>query len=119
MMFKFINKNLLISLFVCLTVAACASSKQQVSMKVHSDPLGAYVLMQVKYKDKQDTDWIFLGATPVIVNKSIVTSSATEVLIKVIRPGFFDQVKTWKAKEFLKEHRKNKQIIWIPRLVKQ
>ena len=88
-------------------------------MKLHSDPLGAYALMQVKYKGDENPEWIFLGPTPIIINKKVVMDGATSVSLKVIRPGFFEQVKTWKAKDFLKEQKKKKSITWVPIMVKQ
>ncbi|MFT4629410.1 MAG: hypothetical protein ACI9WC_002020 [Arenicella sp.] len=103
----------------CLLISACGSAKKNVSLKVQSDPLGAYALMQIKYKGDENTDWRFLGATPVIANKEILTSDATEVSIRVIRPGYYDQTKTWFVKDFLREYADNKQIVWVPRLVKE
>jgi len=88
-------------------------------MKIHSDPLGAYALLQLKHKGNENSEWIFLGPTPVITDKRIVMKGATSVSLKVIRPGFYEQVKTWKTKDFLKEHKKNKQIVWVPNMVKQ
>ena len=112
--FKFIAITTL-----CLLIGACGTSKKNVSLKVQSDPLGAYALMQIKYKGQENADWRFLGATPVIANKEIVTSDATEVSIRVIRPGYHDQVKSWTAKDFLREFKNNKQISWVPKLVKE
>ncbi|MFT7526716.1 MAG: hypothetical protein ACI9LY_001867 [Arenicella sp.] len=103
----------------CLLISACGSAKKNVSLKVQSDPLGAYALMQIKYKGDENTDWRFLGATPVIASKEIITSEATEVSIRVIRPGYHDQTKTWVAKDFLREYADNKQIVWVPKLVKE
>lgn len=88
-------------------------------MKLHSDPLGAYALIQVKYDGDDDPDWIFLGPTPVVTNKAISFKGATSVSLKVIRPGFYEQVKTWSAKEFLKEYKQNKTVAWLPNMVKQ
>jgi len=117
------SRNQLIKLFAviatCFLIAACGSNKKDISLKVQSDPLGSYALMQVKYRGYENADWRFLGATPVIANKQIVTNEATEVSIRVIRPGFHDQTKTWKAKDFLREHKDNKQIVWVPKLVKE
>ena len=88
-------------------------------MKVHSDPLGAYALMQVTYKGNENSDWIFLGPTPIVADKLVLMDGASTVSLKVIRTGFYEQVKTWKAKEFLKELKKNKSIVWVPNMVEQ
>ena len=75
--------------------------------------------MQVKEKGNENSDWIFLGPTPVITNKKVTFKDATSVSLKVIRPGFYEQVKTWSVKDFLKEHRQNDKIQWVPNMVKQ
>lgn len=104
---------------VCLGLTACGSNKRDISMKVHSDPLGAYALMQVKYTGNENSDWIFLGPTPVTIDKTIMLKDASEVSLKVIRPGFFEQVKSWKPKDFVKEHQQKNGILWVPSMVQQ
>ena len=96
------NKSikLIFVLVFAAALSACGSSKKNFSMKVHSDPLGAYALMQVKYKGNENSEWIFLGPTPVVADKSINLSGATSVSLKVIRPGFFEQVKSWSIRDF-------------------
>ena len=110
------------SLIILITLsflAACGPSKRDVSMKVHSDPLGAYALMQVKYAGNANADWIFLGSTPVTLDKTILMENAIEVSLRVIRPGFHDQIKSWKPREFIREHEQQNGILWIPNLVQQ
>lgn len=102
-----------------LLVSACGSNKRDVTMKIHSDPLGAYTLMQVKYEGEENNDWIFLGPTPITMDRSIDLSDATEVSLKVIRPGFYEQVKSWKARDFIAENRDRDGIIWVPNMVQQ
>ena len=111
--------KLLCVLIGCAVLTACGSSKRSIAMNVQSDPLGAYLLMQVKYKGDENPEWIFLGPTPVVMEKSIRYEGATTVALKVIRPGFFEQTKTWKAKDFAREYKKNKKIVWIPSMVQQ
>lgn len=111
--------KILAVLVVASMLTACGSSKKNFAMKIHSDPLGAYVLMQVKYKGDENPEWLFLGPTPVVLEKSVSFDKATTVSLKVIRPGFYEQVKTWKAKDFVKEHKKYKKISWVPNMVKQ
>ena len=112
-------KKLISTLLICLMVSACGSNKKTVSLNLQSDPLGAYALLQVKYKGEEDSDWIFLGPTPITIDKSIRMEGASSVSLKVIRPGFYEQVKTWNAKDFIKEQRRNKEIIWVPNMVQQ
>ena len=111
--------NTLLLVIVMFSLAACGTNKRDVLMKIHSDPLGAYALMQVKYKGNENSDWVFLGPTPVTLDKSINMSDAVEVSLKVIRPGFYEQTKSWKPKEFLKEHSKQNGILWVPNMVQQ
>lgn len=111
-----VKASVLISL--CLILVACGGSKN-IPVKVHSDPLGAYALMKISYKNGEDSDWIFLGPTPVIQDRKMAFDGASTVSLKVIRPGFFEQVKTWKAKDFVKEAKQKKQILWVPSLVQQ
>ncbi len=112
-------QKLLVLPVLLLALSACGSSKRNIAMSVQSDPLGAYALMQVKYKGNKESDWIFLGPTPVVIDKPVRFNGATSVSLKVIRPGFFEQTKTWSAKEFKRQHSRNKKIMWVPTLVKQ
>lgn len=106
-------------LVTLLSLTACGPNKRDVSMKIHSDPLGAYALMQIKYDGNPDSDWIFLGPTPITMDKTINLDEAVEVSLKVIRPGFFEQVKSWKPNDFIKEHSSKNGILWVPSMVQQ
>lgn len=108
---------ILTSLLILLT--ACGSGKKNFSMNVLSDPLGAYALMQITYKENENADWIFLGPTPIDIQKQVQWDAAQTVSLKVLKDGFYEQVKTWKAKDFLKEHKANNGITWVPNLVQQ
>jgi hypothetical protein len=111
--------KLLFILATALLLSACGANKKDIAMKLHSDPLGAYALLQVKHKGNENADWIFLGPTPVITSKEIILEDATTISLKVVRPGFYEQVKTWKAKDFLREYKENKEIVWVPNMVQQ
>lgn len=104
---------------LCLTLIACGGNKKHIPLNIHSDPLGAYTMVQIKYKGEIDSDWIFLGATPIMQDKSLNFDNAVEVSLKVIRAGFHEQVKTWKKSDFLKEYKRNKEIVWVPNMIKQ
>lgn len=111
--------KLIIVLATALLISACGSGKKDFKVNVMSDPLGAYALLQVTYKDESNSDWIFLGPTPIDIQKQVSFDNAQTVSLKVIRPGFFEQVKTWKARDFVKEHKSNKGITWVPNMVQQ
>jgi hypothetical protein len=100
-------------------ISACGSTPKPMALNIQSDPLGSYALLQVKYKEQPHADWIHLGTTPVEIDQPINFDNAISVSLKVIRPGFHERVKTWSAKEFKKEYKQNKRILWIPNLVKQ
>lgn len=102
-----------------LLLIGCGSNKKNYHLNLLSDPLGAYALMQIKYKENEQADWIFLGTTPIDMNKPVIVDNAVEVSLKVIRPGFYEQVKTWRAKDFKKEHKQEEKIFWVPNMVKQ
>ena len=57
---------------LCLALSACGSGKRNIALKIHSDPLGAYALLQVKYKGDENPEWIFLGPTPVVLDLSLI-----------------------------------------------
>jgi len=102
---------------ICIAIVGCGSSKRQVPISVLSDPLGAYALIQVEYKKQDNSDWVFLGPTPVMLNRTIKLDGATRVSIRVIKDGFYDQTKTWEAKKFIREYKNNNKVIWSPSLV--
>jgi len=83
------NKNikLIFALTMLVGLSACGSSKKNFAMKVHSDPLGAYALMQVRHKGDEDPEWVFLGPTPIVINKGLRLNGDSSVSLKVIRPG--------------------------------
>ena len=102
---------------ICVAIVGCGSSKRQVPISVLSDPLGAYALIQVEYKEQDNSDWIFLGPTPVTLNRTIKFEGATRVSIRVLKEGFFEQTKSWEAKKFLREYKDKNKVIWSPSLV--
>lgn len=102
---------------ICLALLACGSNKRQVPISVLSDPLGAYAMIKVEYSKQDNSDWIFLGPTPVTLNRTIKFDGATRVSIKVIKEGFFEQTKSWEAKKFLREYKNKNKVIWTPSLV--
>ena len=102
---------------LCLAITACGSNTKQVPISILSDPLGAYTMIKVEYKQQDHSDWIFLGATPVKLNRTISFKNATRVSVRVIKEGFFEQTKTWPAKQFLKEYRDRDKVLWVPSLV--
>jgi len=117
MKINLIKKSLIIML-TALIVGCGSSARKEVPLSLYSDPLGAYGLLKVDYSDERDSDWIFLGATPIKISKSIDFKKAKKVSLRIIREGFTDQTKTWSAKEFKKVAKSDTKILWSPALIK-
>jgi hypothetical protein len=108
-------KIILVTFITGLTLG-CASTRD-VPLTVHSDPLGALILMQTGYKDGTQSDWILLGNSPVQITRNISTKNATTISLRVIKEGYFEQIKAWNIDDFLKEHKQQDRILWVPHLV--
>lgn len=105
-------------LLIVLTLAACSSSPKQIPVAVHSDPLGAFTIMQVQHRDGSSSEWAYIGITPVDINRTFNISNAKSVTIKVMKEGFFEQTKTWEIGEFNDLVKSQGQVLWVPHLVK-
>jgi hypothetical protein len=101
-----------------MLLTACASSPKAVPIAVHSDPLGSFTVMQVQYRDGNNSDWIYIGVTPVDINRSFNVSDAKAVTIRVMKEGFFEQTKTWEINEFNALVKSQGRVLWVPHLVK-
>jgi len=111
-------KTSLIVVLTALIVGCGSSARKEVPLTLYSDPLGAYGLLKVDYSDERDSDWVFLGSTPIKISKSIDFKKAKKVSLRIIREGFTDQTKTWSAKEFKKITKGETKILWSPALIK-
>lgn len=99
-------------------LVACASS-QTIPMKIQSDPLGAYVLMKHKGAEDAESDWIFLGNTPVTTQRRFDKDElgSSEVLVlRLLKDGYLEQVKEWQGKE-LRRIGDDQPLFWNPKLV--
>lgn len=97
----------------CWLLSACANTAQTVPITVQSYPLGAYVLLQ---EDGSKGDWIYLGSTPLDISRPL-SVSARKITIRVIKEGYFDQVKVWEDKKIKSERKEKGRIFWNPKLV--
>lgn len=114
-MIKLINR-LSAALTVSLVVG-CASS-QSIPLTINTDPLGAYVLLQVQQqKSEVEADWIFLGNTPVDITRDLILGDTEQVKIRVVKEGYFDQTRQWQTKQLKKEVKQQQRLFWNPRLV--
>ncbi|MDH4319048.1 MAG: hypothetical protein OEV64_11695 [Desulfobulbaceae bacterium] len=104
-------------------VTACGPSVSNVRFKVNSAPEGAHLIYRVSDQElNQASDWIYLGNTPyqgVQRIKEEELGDSSKVTLKVMRAGYFDQVKEWDGPSFLEEAEGQGQILWTPRLIAQ
>ena len=104
-----------------ITVAlssGCASNKN-LPMKVQSDPLGAYVVYQ-KHSGTSDADWIYLGKTPLNIQRSIGDRKLNKdesLRLRVMKDGYSDQVRDWSASDIEQDIDQMGHLFWNPRLV--
>jgi hypothetical protein len=113
------SAGLLFAAAALLLASGCASTRS-VPMAIHSDPAGAFVVMQVKSSDPRGADWVYLGNTPLLAVREMPTKeieNASEVVLKVMKEGYIDQAKSWKGEAFLSEQSEKERIYWNPRLV--
>ncbi|MDZ7839241.1 MAG: hypothetical protein U5R46_00240 [Gammaproteobacteria bacterium] len=100
-------------------VAGCASSRT-IPMSVQSDPLGAYVVMKYKGDDNAESDWIFLGNTPLTTqrrfHKDHLTSNQILVL-RLLKDGYLEQTKEWRGEELDEIRKDDGRLFWNPKLV--
>lgn len=107
---------------ILFALTGCASSVKTVPWKIQSDPLGAYVLYQVQRdkQDEQNSDWIYLGITPLDIRRSVLSTDlkrADAFVIRVMKDGYLDQKKAWTGEKIVKEAKSKGAIFWNPRLV--
>jgi len=107
---------------VLLILSGCASAVKTVPWRIQSDPLGAYVLYQIQRdkQDEQNTDWIYLGITPLDIRRSVLSTDlkrADAFVIRVMKDGYLDQKKAWTGEQIVKEAKSKGAIFWNPRLV--
>lgn len=101
------------------SLAGCASNKT-IPMKVQSDPLGAYVLMKKRGNEAGDSDWIFLGNTPLTTQRRFHKDELTEsqtVVLRLLKDGYLEQTKEWHGSELREIGNDDGQLFWNPKLV--
>lgn len=109
---------------VCVLVAVlglsgCASTRT-VPMKVQSDPLGAVVLMKLKTTDAGESEWIYLGNTPLTTQRRFKRDDLdeTDVLtLRLIKDGYIEQTREWQGEELDELSGDEGPLFWNPKLV--
>lgn len=119
---------LTILLLTSMVVIGCGPSVRNIHFKVNSEPEGAHLVYRLSpmvENEKMDSDqpvaadWIYLGNTPFQgmrrINDDLLVDS-TKITLKVMRAGYYDQIKEWDGASFLDEAESKGRIIWFPRL---
>ncbi len=104
-------------------VSGCSSSVRTVRFKVNSEPEGAHVVYRVLGEDIPcQGQWIYLGNTPLRSVRQFSDEQLEKVgkiTLKVMRRGYYDQVREWDGPSFLEEAEGRGVIFWTPELVPQ
>lgn len=108
-------------LLTALLLLSGCSAKKNLSIKINSVPKGAYVL----YRAVGDGvpcqgEWIYLGNTPIQAVRLFdegKIEGADKITLKIMHPGYIEQVKEWDGVSFWKEIEERDVIFWTPELV--
>jgi hypothetical protein len=101
-----------------LVLSGCASTRD-VPITVQSEPLGAHVLYQVR--GVGTGDWVYLGTTPVEVNRQISKRNlrnADAFVLRLVSEGYNDQTREWSGAALELEVEDKGRVFWNPRLIK-
>lgn len=106
------------ALVYILGLAGGCASNQTIPIKVQSDPLGAYVVYQKKAEG--DGDWIYLGKTPLNIQRNIGEKGLKKnesLRLRIMKDGYNDQIRDWTRDDVDTEISEKEHLFWNPRLV--
>jgi len=112
--------NLLIPALAGLLAAGCASYVQDVPFTVNSEPPGSFVLLQTKIPAQNLYDWVYMGTTPLSFEREMdfrQLRQAESISLRMLKEGYFEQVKTWSPEDFYELYDDEGGISWDPHLV--
>lgn len=104
----------------CLALLSACSSTRNVPFTVQSDPLGAQVMLKRKSEGNVQTDWIWLGNTPLTTQRKFSSKFLNDehsFVIQVIKDGFSAQSKEWSGKQVKSASKGDNRIFWSPKLI--
>ncbi len=104
---------------LALAVIGC-SNIREVPFTVTSDPPGSYILLQTLLPDADMYDWLYLGTTPLNLVRPMdfrELKKTETVTLKAMKEGYFEQVRSWPWKRFVREFKEDGGISWDPHLV--
>jgi hypothetical protein len=104
-----------------LVLSGCSSPTKTVRMKIHSEPEGAYIVYKVSGSEVDCAGkWIYLGNTPyrgIHQFNEDELEEAGKITLKVMRPGYLDQIMEWDGPGFWDEVESKGVIFWTPELI--
>jgi hypothetical protein len=104
-----------------LVLSGCSSPARTVRMKIHSEPEGAYIVYKVSGSEMGCAGkWIYLGNTPyrgIHQFNEDELEEAGKITLKVMRPGYLDQIMEWDGPGFWEEVESKGVIFWPPELI--
>ncbi len=110
-------------LALVLLAAGCSPSVRTVRFKVNSEPEGAHVVYRVQGGGLPcQGQWIYLGNTPLRSVRQFSDEQLegiSRITLKVMRRGYFDQVREWDGPSFLEEAEGRGVLFWTPELIPQ
>jgi hypothetical protein len=110
----------LAALLLVVTLASGCASSRNITMTIHSEPAGAYIVMQTRDAEQKAGEWIYLGNTPLNTIREVSKKeikNAQAIVLRAMKEGYFDQSKVWKGEAFLDEHEQKGRIFWNPVMV--
>ena len=104
----------------CVAVLSACSSTRTVPFTVQSDPLGAQVMLKRKGENNNQTDWVWLGNTPLTTQRQFSSKYLDDehsFVIQVMKEGYTAQTKEWSGKQIKSASKGDNRIFWSPNLV--
>ncbi len=111
--------NLAVVSFSVLLLGACSSTRN-VPITVQSDPLGAQVMLKLKSGQTGQTDWVYLGNTPLTTQRKVSSkhlNNKYSFVVQVMKEGYSDQAKEWSGLQVKDASEGDNRIYWNPKLV--
>ena len=117
---RFNNLTKITLALLSVVILGACSSTRNVPFTVQSDPLGAQVMLQLKSEGNTQTDWIYLGNTPLTTQRKVSSkymSNEHTFVVQVMKEGYSNQTKEWSGKQIKEASKSDNRIYWNPKLV--
>ena len=105
---------------LCVLFLGACSSTRNVPITVQSDPLGAQVMLKLKSEENSQTDWIYLGNTPLTTQRKVSSKYLNRehsFVVQVMKEGYSDQAKEWSGLQIKDASKGDNRIYWNPKLI--